>query len=83
VYLIAAAFGAVGAVEYLKGWFPNAKNWLWRAILPVICFGVALAGDGGWFQIGTTAILLLALTQICYELLISAVKKLIEKKLEQ
>ena len=83
VYLFAAAFGAIGVIEYIKGFVPNAPGWVWRVCLPLVCFGVALAGDGGWFQVGTMAILLLALTQICYDLIISSVKKLIERKMEQ
>jgi hypothetical protein len=83
LYLFMAAFGAIGVIEYIKGFFPLAPKWVWRVCLPPVCLGVALAGDGGWFQIGTTAILLLALTQICYDLIISSVKKLLLKKMEQ
>ena len=82
VYLIAAAFGAIGVLEYVKGFVPNAPTWVWRVALLPICAGVSIAGGGEIFQVATNGVLLLALTQICYDLIISAVKKLIEKKME-
>ena len=81
VYLVAAAFGAIGVLEYIKGFVPNAPTWVWRVALLPICAGVSLAGDGGVFQVATNGVLLLALTQICYDLIISSVKKLIERKM--
>ena len=79
VYLIAAAFGVAGTMEYIKGFAKAAPTWVWHAILPVVCVGVAAAGDGGGWQIATNAIFLLAITQLAYDLVISSVRKLLSK----
>lgn len=81
VYLVAAAFSVTGVMEYIKG-FPFAKKlptWAWQIALPVICIGVAVAADGGFFQIATNAVILLALSQLAYQSIVQAVKKAIEK----
>ncbi len=78
-YLIAAAFGVAGVMEYAKGFAPAAPSWLWRASLPVACVGVALVGDGGIWQAATNAVIILAVSQLCYDLVIQTVRKLLEK----
>lgn len=78
IYLLAAAFGTVGVIEYAKGFVKTVPSWIWRAILPVVCIGVAAAAGGGLYQIATNAVLILALSQLCYEAIIKAVKKKIE-----
>lgn len=77
VYLVASAFTVAGIIEYVKGFFKKAPAWTWRVVLPVACIGVAFAGDGGVYQIATNALLILALSQLCYEGIIAKVKKTI------
>lgn len=76
-YLVAAAFTVAGVLEYVKGFFKSAPGWIWRVSLPIICIGVSFAGGGERHQIATNALLILALSQICYDGIIAKVKKTI------
>jgi hypothetical protein len=79
LFLIGAAVSVVGILEYLKGFFPvSTPSWVWRAALAPVAFLVALAADGGWYQIATNALSLVALTQISYPVLIQLPSALIE-----
>jgi len=74
VYLGGAALGVVGALEYLKGFFKDAPTLAWRLMLPVVCVGVAFAGDGGLYQVATNSVILLAMCQIGYDKIIAKAK---------
>jgi hypothetical protein len=74
MFLIAGAFGVAGILEYIKGFAPNAPKIIWRLLLPIACVGTAIAADGGVYQMSINAILLLAMSQLCYEAIIGAVK---------
>lgn len=78
MFLAAAAFGVAGVLEYIKGFAKKAPKWLWRLALPFVCAGVAVAASGGIKQIAVNAVLILAMSQLCYEAIVGAVKKLIE-----
>lgn len=82
VYLVAAALAAVGVIEWIKGFpaFAKAAGWMWRVILALACLAIAIIGDGGWAQIGTNAVILLALAQIGYPLLVKLPESIIGKK---
>lgn len=70
-YIVAACIGVVGGLEYIKGFFKDAPTIAWRIMLPIVCLGVAIAGDGGIYQIATDAIIMLAICQIGYDKLIA------------
>jgi ABC-type sugar transport system permease subunit len=74
VFLAAAAFGVVGALEYIKGFFPNVPSIAWRIISPLVCFGVCFVAGGTWQQIGINSILILAGCQLGYQAIIEAGK---------
>lgn len=80
--VIGGAVGIVGIMEYVKGFFTNVPKIVMRLILPVICFFVAFLTNGGWAQIGLNAVIMLAVAQIGYDVIVSTIKKLIEKKME-
>ena len=80
VIVLAGAVGVIGILEWTKGWFTTPRPWLFRILVPILCFVIALLPDGGWGQIGINAILMWAICQIGYETVISSVRKLIEKK---
>lgn len=79
IFLAGAAVSVVGVVEYLKGFWPKAPTWAWRLSIPPACVAVAIAGDGGPFQIATNAFMLLAVAQIGYPILVQLPVALIEK----
>lgn len=83
VIVMAGAVGVVGFMEWVKGFFPMVKTWLTRVILLPVCFGVACITDGGISQIGINAVLMLALCQIGYDMILSNIKKLVESKIEK
>ena len=72
--VLAAAFAAIGVLEFIKGFFPRATGKAWRILQPVFCLGfsgLALIAPP-WIM---TGILALALSQIGYETIIETVKK--------
>lgn len=83
IVVLAGAVGVVGFMEWVKGFFPLVKTWVTRIILLPVCFLVALLPDGGMGQVGINAVLMLAICQIGYDLIVSSIKKLIESKLEK
>jgi hypothetical protein len=68
--LVGASISVVGVIEWLKGFFPKAPSWIWRIVLAPVSLGVAIAADGGPFQIATNTLALLAMGQIGYPMLI-------------
>ena len=72
--VLAAAFAAIGVIEYIKGFFRDAPSNVWRALMPVFCllFAGVSALLPGWVMVG---ILSLALSQVGYELIIETVRK--------
>ena len=79
MYLVAAAFTVSGILEYVKSYAKTAPVIIWQILLPVICAGVAIAADGGVYQIITNALIILALSQLAYQAIIKSVKKAITK----
>jgi hypothetical protein len=78
-FLISGAFGVAGVLQYAKGLLPKAPTWLWQAVSPVACVGVAITYGGDALQVAQNAVLLLAMTQLMYETVIQLVKKSIER----
>lgn len=80
-YIVGASIGVVGVLEWAKGFaiFSKLPAWVWRAVSPFACAGVGIAGGGEWPQMATNAILLLAVSQIGYPVLIQLPTALIEK----
>lgn len=72
--VLAAAFAAIGIIEYIKGFFKKADSKIWRALQPVLCIAFAAVGAllPAWVM---TGILALALSQVGYEVMIETVKK--------
>lgn len=71
-FLVPAAAVAVGVVEYMKSWWKTAPSWVWRAAIIPASFGVAVAADGGGYQVATNALALLVLTHAGYPVLVKA-----------
>lgn len=70
-YLVGAAIAVVGVLEWIKGFAPVTwPSWVWRVVMAPICVVVAIAGDGGVFQIATNSFALIAISQIGYPVLI-------------
>lgn len=70
-FLIAASISVVGVVEWVKGLLPQTvPSWVYRVALLPVSIIVAVAADGGLFQVATNAIALLAVTQIGYPVLV-------------
>jgi hypothetical protein len=71
--VLAAAFAAIGVLEYIKGFFKNAPSFVWRITQPVLC--VLFAGISAllpaWVMVG---ILALAMSQVGYQVIIDTVK---------
>jgi len=79
LFLVGASISVVGVIEWLKGFLPSTwPSWVWRAALAPVAVLVALAADGGAFQVATNALSLLALSQICYPVLIHLPSAIIE-----
>jgi len=76
--VLAAAFAAVGWIEYFKGFFPNAKKNLWRGLQPVFCLGFAAVAGllPGWVMTGVLAV---SASQVGYEVIIETVRKKLQK----
>lgn len=76
--VLAAAFAAIGVLEYLKGFFKEAPSKAWRLLQPALCLafaGLALIAPP-WIM---TGILALSLSQVGYEVIIETVKKKVAK----
>lgn len=71
--VLAAAFAAIGILEYVKGFFKEAPSKSWRLLQPVLClaFAAVAALLPSWVMVG---ILALSLSQIGYDVIIQAVK---------
>ncbi len=79
VFIVGASVSVVGVVEWIKGLLPaNIPSWVYRAVLLPVSITVAVAADGGVFQVATNSLALLAVTQIGYPLLIQLPTALIE-----
>ena len=72
--VLTAAFATIGSIEYVKGFTKNTPGWAWRIVQPVFCLVYAAVFQylPEWIRVG---ILALALSQIGYDAVISAVKK--------
>jgi len=79
--VMAAAFAAIGVIEYIKGFFKNAPGNAWRLLMPVLCFLFSAVGAllPPWIMGG---ILALALSQVGYDVIIGAVKAKLGAKTE-
>lgn len=79
VLLIGISCGVVGVIEWIKNLFKSFKvdvpSWIWSAILPFVCVGVAIGADGGLYQVITNAIMLLAICQIGYDYILGTIRK--------
>ena len=76
--VLAAAFAAIGVLEFIKGFFPSATGKAWRILQPILCLGfsaVSLVAPP-WIM---TGILALALSQVGYEVIIETVKNKVLK----
>lgn len=78
VYVLTASFGAIGVIEYLKGFFEKAPSLVWRLLLPLACLGVAYFGPGDLSQRILHGILMLAASQIGYSQIIKKFQKQME-----
>lgn len=79
--VMAAAFAAIGVIEYIKGFFKNAPGNAWRLLMPVLCILFSAVGAllPPWIMGG---ILALALSQVGYDVIIGAVKAKLGAKTE-
>lgn len=72
--VLSAAFGAIGVLEYIKGFYKGSPSYVWRILQPVLCLGFAAVAAflPAWVM---TGILALALSQVGYELILDGVRK--------
>ena len=76
MYLLVAAFAVIGVVQWTRGLIDaikNKGNWQYSLMSLGISWIVAIAGDGGLYQVCTNALILLALVELCYQLIIKIV----------
>jgi hypothetical protein len=76
--ILYSAFGAIGMIEWAKGFFPAANKNIWRAGLPTACLVMAAAFTLLPPFVSMT-LLALALAQLCYQTIIETVRKLITR----
>lgn len=71
--ILAAAFAAIGVIEYIKGFFKAAPGKAWRLLMPVLCIAFAAVALllPPWVMMGVLA---LALAQVGYDVIIQTVK---------
>lgn len=69
-----SAFMVAGVLEYVKGFFRTAPSMLWRLLLPVSCIVAAIVQGGTINSISFNSLGILAVSQLCHELIIKAVK---------
>jgi hypothetical protein len=69
----AGAVIVVGLLEFCKGAFPKAPSWVWTLAVLLASGLTALAGNSQkpvWDGLG-----ILALSQMCYQLIVQSIKK--------
>jgi len=76
--ILYAAFGAIGMIEWAKGFFPAANKTIWHAGLPAACLlmGIAFTVLPPFVSM---SLLALALAQLFYQTIIETVRKLITR----
>lgn len=74
VYIVSVSAGAVGIIEYVKNCWKTAPTWAWRIVSPLAALGCAIAGGGGLYAVATNAIMILAVSQLCYTNLIKVIQ---------
>jgi hypothetical protein len=80
---VVVALIAVGALEWLKGFIPNAPAWVWRVLLAMACIGGGAVYGGGIFDMLPRGGLALAVGQMAYPLLVKIPKAIIKKLLPE
>jgi len=85
LYLLMAAFGVLGIIEWIKSLIAGIekKDWKalgWVGLSFVLSFVVAAAGDGGIWQVLTNGILILAFNELVgYNMILKAVYAMIDR----
>jgi hypothetical protein len=81
-----AIVATVGGMQYLKGWAPTARPWVWRVLLPVVAVAWALVVVAVAKVQLLTALLyggvILALCQLGYEVVLEGVVSLMKASIE-
>ena len=77
----------VGLVQWLKGLLKVVPSWVWSIAAVLLSFGLAFIGGITMdFKIGICALLgaiSLALSQLCYEIIIQAIPHIAQKALDK
>mgnify|MGYP001174068567 CR=1 FL=1 len=75
-FIVLVAIATVGLVQWLKGILPKAPTWIWAIAAVVLCFGLAALGTlvSRWILLAAVA---LAAAQLCYELILQGIPKIV------
>ena len=73
-YILIASFAVTGVIQWLKSVITNPTN-VWGYLSPIICVGVSLLVNGGWMQVIYNTIIILAVSQLGYDVLVKPIKK--------
>ncbi len=78
ILIVEAAIGAVGLIEWVKGFFPLAHQYAWRTLGPVVCIALAAAFSylPAWVGVG---VLELAIMQLGYQNIIEVIKRKVDQ----
>jgi hypothetical protein len=82
-WILVGAFDVIGLIEYVKALVtaiknPDKSNLPYVILSPVACVIVALAADGGVYQVAFNALTLLATTQLCYQVVLQGVTNILK-----
>lgn len=82
-FIFMGVLGAVGLIQYLKGWLPKAPSWVWRIVLPIVCTGIARLKGGPLGEMVIYGLLILTFAELGYETLVQGLNGLLKSLLEK
>jgi hypothetical protein len=79
--VIVSIISTIGTIEWLKNFIKIPKK-IWAFIMPIVGFSIAFACATlpVWFSVG---MLVLAGTQLCYDILLSGIEKLLKAAIKK
>ena len=82
--LIAVAVVAtVGVVQWLKGFFPGAPTWPWRALMPVVAIAWGIAIGQTWLTRALSAALIVSMCEAGYAVIVQGLTAVASSLLER
>lgn len=78
--LVVSAFAVIGCIQWLKQLAPKVvSGWRVPVASLLLSFAVAVAVGGGWNQIAVNALVMLALVEMAWSLIVKTVLNLVGK----